>query len=116
MSKIIKRLIQKDSWKVWILPVVFCCVLQSIVLSVFFSITTNMQDKGYTLNAAENILTLVLYSLLLITWYIIMLQHKRVRGVDVRDRIKTYWRFFAVIYLIFAIFVLYDLSKMLLVK
>lgn len=103
------------AWKGCIVPVIVLVLIGAGVRILFIAVTR--YELGYTqvVEMAETLVVCILGGVLLTTWHVVMRRHKRIKGVEVRTRIKSYWKFFMGVYLVYVLIVLADLSSDLMV-
>ena len=98
-----------EAWRIWIIPVGLYWILSSISVFILLRATSDLPRTNSIVKNGEIAITFVLLGLLLITWYIIMVRYERVKCVQVRKRIKVFWRFFLVVYLLGLLRLSYEL-------
>lgn len=103
------RMTLKQAWRIWIIPVGLYWILSSISIFILLRATSGLPRTNSIVKNGEIAITFVLFGLFLITWYIIMVRYERIKRVQVRKRIKIFWKFFLVVYVLSLLRLSYDL-------
>jgi len=89
-------------------PIVICWLVSDALILIFnITISNHQQERGI----AEGILAFVLFTIFLITWYVVVFRYERIRKEKVRKQIRIYGKIFLVIYSLVIIRTLYEIIK-----
>ncbi len=90
----------KKNSKIWIGPACLFLTLAAILIVVYFKAAAVVPNTQYKIGVAELALALAVYSMFLVSWYIVMIEYEHVMHVHLKRRIRGYWRFFLSVYVV----------------